>query len=128
MNQSPKVSPVPGSGQGRFKAPPRQPEIVEIGAPPVPADRAARLRARVLEVVRVGIPRYGWPDTTRQVGWFKHPGAAPWHDLRQRVGGRVRGDEFRGAVESLLASGELLELWLAPRGAGSAGHVLIIPG
>jgi hypothetical protein len=37
--------------------------------------------------------------------------ARTWSDLQVRLGGRVHPDELRRAVDSLLESGEAIEVW-----------------
>lgn len=124
--------------QGIGKAPPGQqqgmrktPKIVTVGAPPVPEDEGERLRARILDVARSGVPRHSW-DPERgwchKGEWLVRLGGWPWWEMRQRVGGRVPEAAFRAAVDELLARGQLLEVWLKPRGRRTPDHILLVPG
>lgn len=117
--------PEPRSRQGLVKASPGHREIVEIRFPEVDGqDRW--LPDRIVGLIRVGVPRLSRDNQAD--GWWYRPGALPWWEVRQRVGGRVRTEVFAEAVEDLLAKGSLIELWTKMLGARPHGHVLMLPG
>jgi hypothetical protein len=113
-------------GQGGIKAMPRHP-IQEIGFPPLARGRAGWLKDRILAVVAGGVPelRYHLGDPIR---WRRRPGALPWWEARQRIGGRVTPEEFRRAVDELLAEGRLVEAWLERPDMRDGSHLLVMPG
>lgn len=83
-------------------------------------DPAEQLRDRILAALRT--PRY------RRGAWQGHWGWRPWWSVRAAVGGRVRTETFRRAVEELLAAGEIIEAWLEPRDQRPRPHILLLPG
>jgi len=81
--------------------------------------------------VGAGVPRLS-PGSDGVYGyhglWWHRPGALPWWEARQRVGGRVGVPAFRGAVDGLIGRGRLIEVWLAAAGRRAPGHALVLPG
>lgn len=49
----------------------------------------------------------------------------PWWALRQALGGYVRSQQVRAAVEELIAEGRLLEVWDTSRGRRQPRHTLV---
>src|SRR5205823_3542415 len=78
------------------------------------------LRQRIIEAIRV--PRFRRGSGEGSWGW------RPWWSVRQAIGGRVRTEAFRRAVEELLAQGALVEAWLEARDQRARPHVLLLPG
>lgn len=90
-------------------------------------DRESRLRRRLMDYVRAGVPAFNFFNEAER-RWLTPPGACPVSSARQYLGGRTTSDEFRGAIDALLSAGELLELWLFPRGSEEPKHILFMPG
>jgi hypothetical protein len=114
----------PSRHRGIVEGPSRSRGIVEIRLGEA-YDRGRGLRSRILELVRAGVPRRH--GDARGEGWWHRPGALPWSETRQRVGGRVKAAEFTAAVEDLMAEGNLIEVWLRMAGRRAPSHVLLLP-
>jgi hypothetical protein len=70
---------------------------------------------------------FGFPGEKRNQ-WIHEPGRITYSELRFKVGGRVSTSEFRGAIEDLLAAGELIEVRLVRMDQRATKHLLIRPG
>lgn len=113
------------TSQGLGKATPRRREIVEIRSPGN-HDRGRWLQDRIVALIRAGLPRFTEDDRAKV--WWHRPGALPWWEVRQRIGGRIRTEVFAEAIENLLAEGSLIEVWTKMLGARPDGHILMLPG
>jgi hypothetical protein len=74
------------------------------------------------------VPGPSYPPGRGAVAWDYPPGSMSWGLMRMAVGGRVKTAEIEAAVAALLASGQLIEVWTAGRGAQVPRHTLVIPG
>jgi hypothetical protein len=104
--------------------------VVERGdlSPPTASEA---LKARILAILAGGQPDSRWDRKLGEWvadGWRVPPGAHPWWRVRQSVGGKVAGADFVAAVAGLIGEGEVIEVWLAPRGLATPPHVLLLPG
>ncbi len=102
-------------------------QISTLGSPPPARDRSAWLAGRILAVVAEGMPCYHF-ERGRMIPGRRGVGALQRWVVRQGVGGRVSSGEFAAAVESLLAGGRLLEVWLERPDRRVASHLLVLPG
>ena len=119
-------------GQDGIDGVPRRSEVATIGDF-ARVDRDVWLRDRIVRVIEAGIPRMGdfgklMGGNPVRTGWHHEPGTCPWWELRQRLGGRVNAADFAEAIETLLAAGRIIEVWLAVPDRRTAPHCLILPG
>jgi hypothetical protein len=99
-------------------------QIIDLEATTAPShsqDYAKTIERRILHVVGEGDGSNVLHPSARR-GW------QTWWAVRQRVGGRVTTASFRAAVDALLASGALLEIYLRPRAGEDLMHILLLPG
>lgn len=102
-------------------------ELVTLESSAPREDRESRLRRRLLDYVRAGVSAHNFFNEAER-RWLTPPGACPVSSARQFLGGRTTTAEFRGAIDALLSAGELLEVWLFPRGHEEPKHILFVPG
>jgi hypothetical protein len=107
----------PRQSQGKAKAVPSRQKIVIEGTLG-PRDQASLVLTRVVRVIASGV---------RLGPWWGFPGAVPWWLVRRQLGGRVGAQQFRTAVDVLLAAGRVIEVWLEPLGLKDPSHVLLLP-